>query len=169
MSDSATECWLPIPDWEGHYEISDLGRIRSVGRHVTDRTGQRTRWYPARPRKISLGTNGYSQVRLCRTDHGATLSVHRLVLLAFEGDGPEGAEVLHVNGNRTDARLVNLRWGTRGENNLDQVRHGTHPWARKTHCPRGHEYTPENTYIPSTRQNRKCRACMSRWKKKVAL
>jgi hypothetical protein len=55
-------------------------------------------------------------------------------------------------------RLENLRWDTPSANQLDSVRNGTHRLARVTHCPKGHPYSPENTYNhPSG--GRICRTC----------
>ena len=78
--------------------------------------------------------------------------IHQIVLEAFCGPCPDGMEVLHGNGIRTDNRLSNLRYGTRSENNADSIRHGTHPHSSKTHCPAGHAYSTENTYWSSRMQ-----------------
>lgn len=91
-----------------------------------------------------------------------TTSVHRLVALAFIGPCPEGMEVLHINGEPDDNRLENLRYGTRAENVADTIRHGRHPWAGRSACPNGHDYTPENTAIVpgnKSRPKRRCRTC----------
>lgn len=54
--------------------------------------------------------------------------------------------------------LSNLKYGTKSENNFDQVAHGTHTEANRTHCPKGHPYSGENLYVcPKGRRN--CRAC----------
>lgn len=87
-----------------------------------------------------------------------SIQLHRVVLDAFIGPRPKGMEACHANGDPTDNRLVNLRWDTRSANAADSVRHGTHVNTRKTHCPMGHGYTPENTYIKPT-GNRCCREC----------
>ncbi|AEK09646.1 HNH endonuclease [Mycobacterium phage Mozy] len=87
--------------------------------------------------------------------------VHVLVLEAFVGPRPEGMNACHNNGIPNDNRVENLRWDTPSENNRDLIRHGTHVQARKTHCPQGHEYTPENTrlYLYEGGWRRYCRAC----------
>src|SRR5690606_38480338 len=69
---------------------------------------------------------------------------HVLVAEAFIGPRPEGAECLHGDGDHTNNMVSNLRWGTKSENQLDSVRHGTHHQANKTHCPRGHELVEGN-------------------------
>ena len=75
-------------------------------------------------------------------------------------------ECCHNDGDFENNRLSNLRWGTKSENTLDSVKHGTHNNARKTRCPQGHEYTEENTYIVTRKsgprkgkKDRICRTC----------
>jgi len=87
------------------------------------------------------------------------------VLLAFGGPQPDGHVVMHADGNPANNTPSNLSWGTYSDNNLDAVKHGTHWQARKTHCPKGHEYTAANTILGTNsngRPCRKCRACKRR-------
>ena len=67
-------------------------------------------------------------------------------------------EVCHDDSNASNNVVDNLRWDTRSANVLDQVRHGTHVQARKTHCPRNHPYDEQNTYR-NNQGRRECRAC----------
>lgn len=156
------ETWKPIPGWEGYYEASDLGRIRSVDRVIEGRWGPRValgKVLTAHPLKIG----GYLQVKLCRDARMKGEMVHVLVLSAFVSPRPDGLEACHGNGNVTDNRPANLRWDTRSANMLDKVRHGTHNHAGKTECPRGHAYTPENTYWQDSRRSCiECRRARSR-------
>lgn len=102
--------------------------------------------------------DGYLVVKL---GQGRNHFVHRLVLLAFTGPCPDGMEALHDNGVHGDARLSNLRWGTKSENCLDLVRHGTHVHARRTHCPRNHPLKAPNLDPSNLRSDgsRSCWAC----------
>lgn len=122
---AAEERWLPISGYEGDYEVSDRGRVRSF-------LASKPR-VPL-PRLLRLGETGrrrkgdqkrYLIVRLWRGGKSRTHYVHRLVLTAFVGPCPEGAECRHLNGDRHDNRLENLCWGTRQENYEDRLRHGT--------------------------------------------
>lgn len=156
------ECWAPIPGYENHYEVSNIGQVRSLSRVVLagNRGGGRK---PIRLRgkllRPSVGRrDGQMQVGL---SNGGVRTVHRigrLVLLAFVGPCPPALECCHENDIPTDNRLVNLRWGTPSSNIGDQVRNGNHNQARKTHCTNGHEFTRENT-ATSTSGGRYCRAC----------
>lgn len=108
------EEWKKIEGWE--YEISNQGRVRTdrplIRRNSIEYTGLRFR-------KTSVSGNGYSVVTLCgQTGTGTkrTFNVHRLVWEAFVGDAPEGMEIDHINRNRSDNRLENLRLSTRQEN-----------------------------------------------------
>lgn len=104
------EVWQPIPGWEGFYEVSDQGRVRSL---------------PDRLRKCLIGAQGYPAVDLKHAGKRKTYTVHTLVLLAFVGPRPAAFECRHLNGIRTDNRLCNLAWGTPKENDQDRRRHGT--------------------------------------------
>lgn len=158
-----TECWLPVTGYEGSYEVSDQGRVRSLPRTV-QRLGHENSTLSVRGKYLrrTPRPDGYLQVALARgaTSHKSWL-VHRLVLVTFVGPCPHGMESCHNNGTRSDNRLINLRWDTMSGNMFDKKRHGTDHQLNKTHCPKGHEYTPENTYSrPGSRANRHCRACI---------
>lgn len=145
------EEWRPVPGYEGSYEVSNLGRVKSLARLGKNGQSIRERLLkpqPGTPRPYPYVTLGHSDKR----------RIHRLVLEAFVGPCPPGTEVLHANDDPTDNRLENLRWDLRSENIRDRVRNGTHNHASNTHCKRGHEFTPVNTYITTT-GSRQCREC----------
>lgn len=122
MNDSAlpAERWLPVPGFEGFYEVSDQGHVRSV-RHMTG-----AGWRGGRLLKPFPDSDGYLRVNLSR--HGEIFGlrpVHGLVLLAFVGPAPDGQQVRHGLGGKTDNRLVNLCYGTPLDNSDDKRRDGT--------------------------------------------
>ncbi len=147
MGDVTRECWLPVPGYEGLYEISDLGNVKSIPRRRT-RGGLLS---------VTIGKRGYPKVSLCKDGRQSTHEVHRLVAAAFIGMSPEGQEVRHKDGDTLNPRARNLEYGTRSENNLDAVRHGTHWKSAITHCPQGHPYDEANTRW--YRNSRYCKAC----------
>lgn len=121
------EIWKDIPGYEGRYQASTMGRIRSLDRmvrgvcHFTGKEFYRkVKGQILRPGRFCKC--GHVSVVL---GHGAIGSpVHQLVMKTFVGEPPEGMEVLHENGDPTDNRLENLRYGTRTENILDVFRQG---------------------------------------------
>lgn len=119
-----TEAWRPVVGWEGLYEVSDAGRVRSLDRIVDYPDRRRSYLKPGRVLRPSTGSAGYPTVILCgsgRHQHGR---IHVMVLEAFVGPRPAGCEVRHLNGVRNDNRLANLAWGTPTENTMDRVLHG---------------------------------------------
>lgn len=113
-SEEKPEVWRPVVGYEGRYEVSNFGRVKSIaGRFKTHLI--------LKPR---IDRRGYSIVFI---GYGNTKRIHRLVLEAFVGECPEGMECAHANGVRTDNRLENLRWATHKENSHDRLLHGTHP------------------------------------------
>ena len=113
------ETWRPVIGYEGRYEVSDHGRVRSL--RFFNRSVDRRRKTPLLMR-LTIGKSGYLQVSL---GHSVTRTVHGLVLEAFVGPRPVGYEASHLNGQRPDNRLVNLRWETHAENDARRVDHGT--------------------------------------------
>ncbi len=110
------ESWMPVIGWEDCYEVSDLGRVRSL-----PRAGRRGRIL--RP---SVQPEHYPSVTFSRKSKLTSYGIHRLVLAAFVGPCPEGMEACHNNGDWHDCRLVNLRWDTRKNNHADKRVHGKH-------------------------------------------
>lgn len=119
------EQWKAVPGWEGWYEVSDEGRVRSVAR--VSIAGGAPAHYQARVLRGSPGKNGYPVVSLSRPNYQRKAYVHSLVAAAFLGPRPEGLEVCHADGSRDNNRLSNLRYGTRRDNSKDMVAHGRAP------------------------------------------
>lgn len=150
--------WLPVVGYEGFYEVSDDGRVRSVDRLIECRDGRKIPCLSTELTPWKWG--GYQLVKLRKDGRGRSQRVHKLVLTAFSGPRPNGMVACHNNGNPDDLRAANLRWDTQGNNLRDAVRHGTHHQAGKTACIRGHEFTPENTYVKPSDGGRQCRQCV---------
>lgn len=159
MDDISLERWLPVAGYEGCYEVSDLGRVRSLPRVTSD--GRRIAG-----RILTLGhaKHGYPTANLWTDGRYRTRTVHALVAEAFIGPAPEGTEVRHLDGNPVHCVPSNLAYGTHAENMQDTLRHGTNDRAARTHCPQGHPYDAGNTAIGRRRNGstfRVCRICSS--------
>ena len=126
---TAPEAWLPVPvaGYEGLYEVSDLGRVRSLDRTVADRNqwGSCQRIIHGRVLKPRLNLRQELTVSLSRYGVIRDCRIHRLVLLAFAGPCPPGMEALHGPAGKLDNSLANLRWGTKADNQADRLRDGT--------------------------------------------
>lgn len=82
-------------------------------------------WRDGKEKKFTISQVGYEVVSFSINNKTKTYYKHRLMLHAFNGPCPNNCEALHINGNRLDNRLENLRWGTRKENVADAIKHGT--------------------------------------------
>jgi hypothetical protein len=108
------EIWKPVVGYEGLYEVSNLGNVKAVEKIVGHPTGQCRR--PEKMVKLQNGSSGYAVVNLCKNGKPRTTRVHILVAEAFLKK-PEGkCEVDHINRNRKDNRVENLKWCTHKEN-----------------------------------------------------
>ena len=156
MADYTHEQWLPVPGYEGHYEVSDHGRVRSLDRTVL-RCGRTMR---VRGEMKALVDNGQGRKRVYLSKDGQMrrLQIHRLVLSVFVGPCPEGMEACHNDGNPANNHVENLRWDTGSANMHDKRRHGTDHQVNKTRCPRGHKLAGANLR-PREPGRRSCRAC----------
>lgn len=110
------EAWKAVAGYEGLYEVSNAGRVRSLDR--IDRLGRKRRG-----RIIRGGdSKGYRNVLLSKDGTAFAVTVHRLVAHAFLAG--HGNEIRHLNGDRTNNRADNLAWGTAKDNANDRQQHG---------------------------------------------
>lgn len=154
------ESWLPVVGWEGIYEVSDFGRVRSVDRWITHIDGRRV-WYPSTIIGLRLGPQGYPRALLCRNSESKWIHLHRLVLEAFVGLRPPGLVACHGNGDPLDNALSNLRWGTYSSNAEDTVRHGRNKNANRTHCSWNHFLQPPNLRMTADFKEKGWRSCLA--------
>ena len=113
------EIWLPVPEFEGLYEVSNLGRVRSLKRLIADKNGKRTRIFKERILKNVCAQTGYHFVSLHNnSERQKRRTVHRLVLAAFNPHPDQEKLIVdHLNGDRADNRVENLRWTSYETNN----------------------------------------------------
>lgn len=125
-----TEEWRDIPGYEGFYQVSDLGRSRSLDRIVPHakngtqkRRGSIKRPYPDK--------DGYLCFKACKDNKPERIRVHQAVCQAFNGPG-NGLWALHKDGDNQNNVPENLYWGTPSQNQIDSILHGTNASAKLT-------------------------------------
>lgn len=115
------EIWKSIRDYEGLYEISSLGRVRSLCRKVKIKNYQIT----IHEKILKPGFNRhYYQVHLCKNGKYPLFEIARLVADAFIPNSENKPQVNHINGIKTDNRIENLEWCTLSENRLHSYKIG---------------------------------------------
>lgn len=124
--------WRPIPGYEGYYEVSSTGLVRSLDRTVVCANGVEKR-LKGRALQCFEQPSGHLFVGLRRGEGKKMFRVHSAVMLAFVGPRPNGLEVRHLDGNPKNNSLENLAYGTRSQNHLDAYRHGGRPAGEDCH------------------------------------
>ena len=109
-----SEIWKEVPDFEGLYEVSNYGNVRSVDRTVNHHKGLQS--LKGKPKKPSLSTSGYLKVSLYKDNKNHNRYIHRLVITAFSSE-EEQETVNHIDGNKLNNHISNLEWVTDKENN----------------------------------------------------
>lgn len=124
--DEQSEEWRPVLGWEEFYEVSSLGRVRSLLRAWgSDKP------YGGKQVKPILGSRRYLVVNLTNRGKRQQIFVHKLVLEAFVGPRPEGAVSCHGLGGPLDNSTKNLRWDTQKANMEDKIEHGTRQFGER--------------------------------------
>ncbi len=119
-----SEEWRDITGYEG-YQVSDLGRVRSLDRIVPYGKGSSKRLKGKILKPSDYKSRPYQAIPLSVESKPKLYRVHRLVTRAFLGPCPDGYEVCHGPHGKLDNRLSNLSYGTKSQNQLDRYRDGT--------------------------------------------
>lgn len=115
------EIWKPIPGYEGYYEVSNLGRVKSLGRYVFR---DLYKYYRKERIRSPYVNQGYLSITLNKDKSEKTYAVHRLVALAFIPNPDNKPAINHIDGNKQNNCVTNLEWVTSAENSSHAVRTG---------------------------------------------
>lgn len=156
------EEWRPVVGFEGLYEVSEYGVVRSLPRVTRIKNGH-TRVLSSRIIKTYRNARtGHESVNLVPREGVARIKkcrVHCVVLEAFVGPRPDGYFGCHNDGDVYNNHFSNLRWDTPSGNNYDRVKHGKHPYANRSHCKRGHPLDGVWTWPNGAFKQRYCKMC----------
>jgi hypothetical protein len=151
--------WRPVVGYEGFYEVSSDGRVRSLDRVIIDALGRTRRLKGQLLTPVpNQKRGGYYYVSIGPVSR----RVNVLVLEAFRGPRPEGTVGCHNDGYETNNVTFNLRWDSHSANQYDIVRHGRHRNANKLTCGYGHRLVAPNlrpAVIEKQNGGRGCLAC----------
>lgn len=125
------EIWKDVVGYEGYYQVSNLGRVRSLDRIVRHKNGIITKY---KSKIISQAKNryGYIMVRLSKNCITTSFSVHRLVAIAFIDYDENRPEVNHIDGNKENNCVDNLEWCTRSQNIIHACKKGLRDTCKKS-------------------------------------
>ncbi len=132
--------WIDIENYEGLYQINEYGQVKSLKRVVKCGYGK-TRIINERLLQENIGTNGYAYVNLCKNGKIKTCYIHRLMGKTFLPNPNNYPEIDHINSNKLDNRLSNLRWldrftnasiGSKGKKKNNSL--GNNPKAKQVIC-----------------------------------
>jgi hypothetical protein len=118
------EIWAPVPDYEGLYEVSNFGEVRSMDRIVMHGQGDHLRKRKGQILKKITDKQNRFRVSLYKNGIRNKVFVHYLVALAFLGKKEQGQMICHNDGNGQNNRVDNLRFDTHQANMSDMVKHG---------------------------------------------
>lgn len=125
--------WKDVVGFEGLYQVSDFGLIKSMP-HSFIRSCGRVKHIRENIKKSQKNHRGYERTQLTKDKTKTMVSVHRIVLFAFNPDKYfDGAEVNHKNGIKHDNRLENLEWCTKQENESHAIINGLKPRGETHH------------------------------------
>jgi hypothetical protein len=150
------EIWKDIPNYEGLYQVSNFGRVKSLERVFYNRG---PRYLPETLMLFDVsGGNPYRRVKLSKNGRYRRFGVHVLVALCFIGPRPTGYSVLHGKEGKFVNTVENLSYGTHKQNMQDKKRDGTQWQLSIEVCPWGHPYSGNNLNFNSP-PHRRCFAC----------
>ena len=129
------EIWKEIPGYEGYYEVSNLGNVRSLTRYVKHSRAD-YRISKGKVLKKVLNTSGYYNVHLKKENNNWTVAVHKLVAMAFLGHTPCGYKRIidHIDNNKLNNNVNNLQITSSRHNNSKDKKNTSSKYTGVTWC-----------------------------------
>ena len=128
------EIWKDIKDYEGVYQVSNLGNIRSLSRNIIQEHFSKNKYFRSvryRIIKSAINRCGYKTVSLCYNGKKKTKSIHRIVAEAFIPNLNKLPVINHIDGDKTNNKVENLEWCTYKHNTMEAIRLGNFYFIEK--------------------------------------
>jgi hypothetical protein len=116
------EIWKDIKGYEGLYQVSNLGKVKSLNRYITNKNNKQ-QYYNGKMLSGNI-RHGYLKLTLSKDNIQKTIPIHILVAKTFIPNPENKPEVNHIDGNKSNNCVNNLEWCTRSENELHAYRNG---------------------------------------------
>ena len=149
------EIWKPIINYEGYYEVSNYGNVRSINRTIIDKNGIKLN-YKSIKLKPTTNKGGYLQVGLSKNSKTNSYCVHQLEALAFIHNFENKPTVNHKDGIKINNYVDNLEWATKSEQAIHSLKHNLrkmpNSWIGKFGSKHGAskkviQYTKDNMFV----------------------
>ena len=127
------EEWRPVKDYEGYYEVSNFGNVRSVDRVIQKHNG-RTEKRKGQLKAQRTDKDGYKITTLIKNNKFKTMKVHRLVATAFWDNKENKPEVNHIDCDKSNNHFTNLEWVTSSQNKIHAIENGLCNFMEGTKC-----------------------------------
>lgn len=140
------EIWKSVVGFECLYEVSNMGRVKSLAKFIKVREGTKQRYRPEYIMRPCVAKCGYVYVSLSKNSKFKSIRLHRIVATAFIINTENKPTVNHKNGVKTDNRVENLEWSTLSEQQkhsyyvlgnkswTDGIESGKHPSCKRVRC-----------------------------------
>lgn len=128
------EEWRDIEGYEGLYQVSNTGRVKSLSHKIKANISGGVRYTEEHFKILHKGWHGYIWVALCKEAKSKTFSVHRLVAKAFVPNINDYPAINHIDGNKENNNASNLEWCTNAQNSRHAIEHGLINSAKKVRC-----------------------------------